>query len=307
MARIRKKIRKPSALSAGRNFSLISNRKLRDLYTAMLKCRMLEERVGTAGKTLRQRNGRELPPRREAVTAGIALDLRPDDTVFSAAPDPLAAFVKGVPLESIVRTHRRPLASGDAPEPCAGHGILRGNSAAGTMAAGAAFAHKLTKRGNVSVVFYSGSEAEDPWRETVDFAAAHRLPVIFVRVAGLPDKTAAAGQPRTAERRRKAPAPPVIPVDRDDVVAVYRVAHEAIAHARNGNGPTLIDCVPLPGQHGAAPDAIRNMEAYLAGKGLHAEQTRAAVTAEFARALQAAAASVRRAAGTVKSRSRKRR
>jgi hypothetical protein len=52
-------------------------------------------------------------------------------------------------------------------------------------------------------------------------------------------------------------------VDGNDVVAVYRVASEAIAHARNGHGPTVIDCrLSGPG------DPIENMLRYLIGKGL---------------------------------------
>ena len=41
---------------------------------------------------------------------------------------------------------------------------------------------------------------------------------------------------------------PTITVDACDVVAVYRVASESIAHARQGFGPTLIDCQHWQGQ-----------------------------------------------------------
>jgi TPP-dependent pyruvate/acetoin dehydrogenase alpha subunit len=54
-------------------------------------------------------------------------------------------------------------------------------------------------------------------------------------------------------------------VDGNDVVAVYRVASEAIAHARKGHGPTLIDCrLSIPA------DPLQNMRNYLIGKGLDA-------------------------------------
>jgi pyruvate dehydrogenase E1 component alpha subunit len=56
---------------------------------------------------------------------------------------------------------------------------------------------------------------------------------------------------------------PSISVDGNDVVAVYRVATEAIAHARKGHGPTLIDCQLVnPG------DPLQNMKKYLMRKGL---------------------------------------
>jgi TPP-dependent pyruvate/acetoin dehydrogenase alpha subunit len=65
-------------------------------------------------------------------------------------------------------------------------------------------------------------------------------------------------------------------VDACDVVAVYRVASESIAHARQGFGPTLIECRQWDG-----PDATRspimNMEKYLDRKGLFNKATKAEI------------------------------
>lgn len=304
--RIKKKTRKHAVPPADDSFSLISNKKLLALYAAMLQCRMLNEHVRALGKAAKLQSSRRLPPGREAVTTAVAIDLLPEDTVVSSAPDPLAWLIKGVPLENILRPLYKPLpgrsdaelyaARGIAASPSSG--VACGSNTAGAVAAGAAFAHKLNGSGNVSVVFYSASEAQGPWREALDFAAAHRLPVIFVRIAGATASVAAAGPEKAGKQKGKTPAPnpPVIPVDRDDVVAVYRVAHEAIAHARNGSGPTLIDCVPLhlPGHHSPALDAIGNMEIYLQGKRLHPERKKEAVTTAFGRALKTAVVSARR-------------
>ena len=51
---------------------------------------------------------------------------------------------------------------------------------------------------------------------------------------------------------------PGIVVDGQDVVAVWRVAHEAIRHARDGSGPTLIDCRTDP-----VRDPLTHMQRYL--------------------------------------------
>ena len=59
---------------------------------------------------------------------------------------------------------------------------------------------------------------------------------------------------------------PVITVDAHDIVAIYRVAQESIARARDG-GPTLIVCVPCATE-GSLANALTNMERYLAGKKL---------------------------------------
>jgi TPP-dependent pyruvate/acetoin dehydrogenase alpha subunit len=77
---------------------------------------------------------------------------------------------------------------------------------------------------------------------------------------------------------------PIIPVDGSDVVAVYRVATESIAHARKGNGPTLIDCVAyrLEGQRRAKrEDPLGKMETYLAGKGLFDCNLKSKISIEF--------------------------
>jgi TPP-dependent pyruvate/acetoin dehydrogenase alpha subunit len=79
---------------------------------------------------------------------------------------------------------------------------------------------------------------------------------------------------------------PSIPVDSSDAVAVYRVATEAMAHARKGNGATLIDCVTFSLDGNIDP--IAKMEAYLSRKGLFREALRREVAAGFTRELDAA-------------------
>ena len=83
-------------------------------------------------------------------------------------------------------------------------------------------------------------------------------------------------------------------VDGDDAVAVYRVATEAIAHARRGGRPTLIECKPWPladaqpGKRRKPTDPISNMETYLTRKGLFDKKFKSAVTTAFRRELNAA-------------------
>ena len=83
------------------------------------------------------------------------------------------------------------------------------------------------------------------WHEALARACAQRLPILFVSQsdtpvwAGEPQRTV---QDREAGLKAQAGGLPEIAVDGNDVVAVYRVATEAIAHARRGNGPTLIEC-----------------------------------------------------------------
>ena len=87
----------------GNGFSLISNEKLIEMYTAMVKCRMLAQHA--AGTW--QQNKRTLDLRsagREATLAGVLVDLLPDDALSLSRSDFAAGFIKGMPLEKVFLT-----------------------------------------------------------------------------------------------------------------------------------------------------------------------------------------------------------
>ncbi len=81
---------------------------------------------------------------------------------------------------------------------------------------------------------------------------------------------------------------PAITVDGSDVVAVYRVATEAITHARKGNGATLIACTAFHSDHSPESDPILKMEAYLSRKSLFSAELKREVTGSFTMELDAA-------------------
>jgi len=293
--RIQSKSHPHAALPAEGSATLISNDRLIGIYTAMLECRMLRE---PAGKLAGRAKLRTIAWGSEAVAAAVLVGLEPGDLFVSAKAHPFAAVLKGVPLRSVMRTLQvHPSASGSAERAHVSAGVLIGSPAgrvpssitAGALAAGAAFA---TQRGNVAISFYDGANAGNSWRQAFHFALAHDLPLILIRQSARPLR------PVSSRGRRGKGAPgnlPIIPVDANDAVALYRVAHEAIAHARGGSGPTLIDCVPLrlAGERKQDSDCIARMERYLQAKGLRPERTKAAVTAKFSRAVDAAISAAR--------------
>ncbi len=134
---------------------------------------------------------------------------------------------------------------------------------------GAAIGNKTRKNAKVAVVWATGADPET-LRMAFEAARAHRLPVVFVL-----EFSSAAEETRVEELLNRGVAPgdemPHIAVDGNDVVAVYRVAHEAIERARRDRGPTLIECIGfrVKGQPaGRHLDPVANMERYLRGKGL---------------------------------------
>ena len=107
-------------------------------------------------------------------------------------------------------------------------------------------------------------------RSAIDGKDAGRIAVLFSssRRASRPSWARSlrlAEEPLGADSipAREGYALPFISVDGNDVVAVYRVASEAITHARKGHGPTLIDC-----QIAVSGDPLKNMQKYLKDKGL---------------------------------------
>jgi len=257
-----------AALAGNHGFSLISDKKLLDLYSAMVKCRMIEEHAWDLFGFEGLGGNRDAGPRREAAAVGAAIDLLPGDTVVASRRDLIANFLKDDPLSRLLSPKSVRAAESSLAD------LLH-------LAATAAATSRLKKNGKIAAVFLCGeSTSSGTWQEALIKAGADRLPILFVRQTNLPDE-AQSGMARDFGF-------PVIPVDGSDVVAVYRVATEAITHARKGNGATLIECVTTRSGDDAETDPILKMEAYLSRKGLFSEKLKRDVAAAFGRELLAA-------------------
>jgi pyruvate dehydrogenase E1 component alpha subunit len=241
--------RKPGAPAAATHphngFSLISNAKLIALYTAMLRCRLIEQH----SRELLQSN---LPSRffasslgREASAVGVAIDLRSSDRIAPAhwIHSALSSIRPAVPvideLDQAIRFALR---------------------------------HQKAKKDALVVAFsMEPFTSSADWLHALQRASEEKLPILFVAPAARP----ARAKSRTAPTK---PQPsytfPTFNVDGNDVVAVYRVASEAIFHARKGHGATLIECVHTP-----RTDPLRTMEKYLRGKSLYTPALKRSLTA----------------------------
>jgi pyruvate dehydrogenase E1 component alpha subunit len=252
-----------AALAGKPGFSIISNEKLLQLYATMVKCRALEERVQILFPHSKL-TGKRVTNSQEAVAVGVALDLLPEDTVAASPGDLIVNFIQGEPLDKLFA---RLCARATRPSPAA---QLK-------LAAIAAQANKAAKNSKIALAFSSNGSGFSP--EALKAAGDRQLPILFVCLTRLP-----AEQPRGKKQTGAAEicGIPVIPVDGSDVVAVYRVATEAITHARKGNGPTLIDCIFEPSE---SRDPLLQMETYLTRKDLFSEEGKLQVAAAFKREL----------------------
>ncbi len=276
----RKKI--TSALAGHDGSPLISNERLIALYDAMLRCRMLERRIrplrGTARKAA-------FGTGHEAAVAGALVGLKERDAISVPTGALSPCLVKGVPAKTIFAWLG--VDANAAPRRDAARGVIAPGAdltAQIKAALRVARLYRKTKKRNIVVLFCEGAQLmRGAALELVRSAAAERLPVLFVCYLKSAKTNIAA--------KAYAHGFPGIPVDGHDVVAVYRVASEAMAHARQGNGPTLIECKPWA-MHGAktrvSNDAIDNMEQYLSRKGLFSAEHRAITMSQFALELERA-------------------
>ena len=238
-----------------KSFSLISNERLVELYATMLKCRMMEERIRILFKQSKFSGNYYAAIGQEASVVGTAIGLLPEDTVGPSHRDFITNFIKGAPLDKMFS---QLYARADSPDKGRsspahmGYAPLNVITPSSTIAAqlaiatGVALANKMKKNKYIAMAFSGdGSTSLGFWHEALNFAGVHDLPIVFVCQNNLwAESVTMKLQTKVEDLAVKAQAYgfPGITVDGNDVVAVYRVASEAIARARNGSGPTLIEC-----------------------------------------------------------------
>ena len=123
------------------------------------------------------------------------------------------------------------------------NGIVAGGI---SIVTGAGLAAQLEGEGRVAVSFFGdGASNAGPFHESINIASAWKLPMIYVCENNLWAAATAASttlaQEDVAARAAGYGIPGVV-VDGNDVFAVHEAALEAVARARAGEGPTLIEC-----------------------------------------------------------------
>ena len=254
-----------SGLELNPRSSVITDGKLRQLYSAMLRARF-----GAADRAS-SFSGKGGPfALQEASVIGCMIDLRAQDTALTLIHQNVE-MVWGSGMGAANR------ANGDAGRGAAFPTVvaLKESPARIDWATGIALLHGARAEGSVVLVFALAQEINRS-RDSLQFAHERRLPILYVQL----ELSSRSKQRRTTIRGLKIPA---IPVDKADAVAVYRVASEAIDKARRGAGPSLIQCISYsqrktPSRDNAqARDPLVYMEDYLRKKRIWSEELRSAV------------------------------
>lgn len=249
----------------------------------MLKSRLIAEHR-------HDRNGRRRPSFRslEACEVGCSIDLHSEDTLAILPHQRIGnSTTRGVAfLRSQDKDRREDQDSPDEIRPSPRILDVDGFSHRLALATGVAFGHRTQKNSSVVIAFSEPLEMAAA-KETLRFALDHCLPIVYVQVDGPRPK-----KDRPAARAQGANQIQSIPVDQSDVVAVYRVAYEAIDKARRGAGPTVIRCLPCvspsaqtAGKNSPGPDPIEYMEQYLRKKQLWSDGFKKSIEEDVSREL----------------------
>ena len=129
-----------------------------------------------------------------------------------------------------------------------GRGMLGANGIVGgglPLACGAALTAKLTGNGRVAVAFFGdGASNIGSFHESLNLASIWKLPVVFVcennRYGEATPVEYALAADHVADRAAAYRMPGVL-ADGQDVIEVYATARDAVAHAREGQGPVLLE------------------------------------------------------------------
>jgi 2-oxoisovalerate dehydrogenase E1 component len=225
------------------------------LYRTMQLIRQCEEQLANSHQRGLVHGACHTYVGQEAIAAGVCAHLRPDDVVFSTHRGHGHALAKGLPpAELIAELYGRATGCSRgrggsmhlfAPE----IGLMGTSGIVGPcilQAAGAGYSFKLLRTDRVAVAFFGdGAVNNGAFHEGLNLASIWKLPVLFVcennQFATEVPFREAAGNPSVAARGA-AYGLPGHEVDGNDALAIHALAGEAIARARSGGGPTLLEC-----------------------------------------------------------------
>lgn len=226
-----------------------------NLFRTMLTIRLTEEELARCHQRGLIHGACHTYVGQEAIATGVCAHLGPQDSVFSTHRGHGHALAKGMPpgdlmAELFGRATGCSRGRGGSmhlfsPE----IGMMGTSGIVGPcilQACGGGYSSKITGNKTVGVAFFGdGAVNNGAFHEGLNMAAIWKLPVLFIcennqfatevpfaYSSGIPD----------VGRRAANYGIVGIEVDGNDVLAVHQAACEAVTRARDGQGPTLIEC-----------------------------------------------------------------
>jgi acetoin:2,6-dichlorophenolindophenol oxidoreductase subunit alpha len=227
---------------------------LRSLYRTMLTIRLFEQRVAREFRTGEIPGFVHMYIGEEAVAAGVCANLGDDDYVTSTHRGHGHCIAKGCDMgrmmaeiygreDGLCRGRGGSMHIADFSRGMLGANAIVGGGIA--LATGAGLASSVRGSGQVAVAFFGdGAANQGVLHESLNLAAIWKLPVLYVcENNGFAESTpvAYATSVEDVASRASAYGIPGVVADGTDVLDVYQAAHTAVARARAGEGPTLLE------------------------------------------------------------------
>ncbi len=198
----------------------------------------------------------------EAASIGVASAMRDEDVLLPSYRNTGAQLWRGVTMEEILLFWGGDERGSCFTGPTQDFPVCIPVASQATHAAGVAYAFKLRKEPRVALCMCGdGATSKGDMWEAMNFAGVAKLPVVFV----VANNQWAISVPRGSQTASETLAQKAIAagfdgeqVDGNDVIAVRAAAEQALAAARAGEGPFLIEAVTYRlGDHTTADDAAR--------------------------------------------------
>jgi pyruvate dehydrogenase E1 component alpha subunit len=217
--------------------------------------RAFDERLSVLVRQGKVRSGVYSGIGQEAIVVGTCYGLRKEDYICPLHRDLGTFLVKGLDpgvmmaqmfakATGLSKGRDSALHSG-VPE----LGIFGNTSMLGAnlpVAAGLALSFKMERLDHVVVAYFGeGASNTGDFHEGLNFAGANRLPVVFICENNLYGYSVPFEKAMAIEDvadRADGYGFPGVAVNGNDVLAVYQATQGAIQRARDGQGPTLIEC-----------------------------------------------------------------
>lgn len=219
---------------------------IKELYELMVLIRAFDnkafklQRQGRLGTYLQVKG-------QEASEVGAAYALKKGDWIFPSGRDVGVLITRGHPMHMLLQYRGGDERGMKAPEGLDNFPITIPVSTHIPICTGAAWASKMRREDVVHMAFFGdGATSRADFHEGLNFAGIFKVPAVFVcenngYAISLPRARQTAAE--TLAQKAFAYGLEGIQVDGNDVFAVYSAASRAVAKARKGDGPTLIECV----------------------------------------------------------------
>jgi len=248
---------------------------LKLLYLRMVRAREFEEQLYYLFLTTKMPGTMHQATGQEAVAVGVASALNTNDYVTSTHRGHAHCIAKDVPLnvmmaEMFAKRNGVCKGMGGSMHLCDfSRGMLGAFGIVGAgipIATGAALTSVVKGTPQVAVSFFGdGAINEGVFHESLNMAALWKLPVVYViennqYALSMPNDLVSAVTDLSS--RGSSYGIPGVKVDGNNVIAVYETAKKAVEKARNGGGPTILECITyrIRGHARFEPAEYRNKE-----------------------------------------------